>query len=204
MTAYKGIIQQTGVEVVIKKYQKIEINKLLINQEVNAMKRLNHPSINKYQDYFQTQFLYFIIYPYFSGKPILIFLKENPQQRKLSFLKSIIKKLLQVVRYLHEQGVCHRGLDDSKIIFNGKQMLLTGFTNALTMDTASFKKHKGYPNAPTTLKTQYFPPELQNKFSNEKLDIWCVGVLGYVMVTGEFPFDEDDKVGGLKYSEFKI
>lgn len=71
-------------------------------------------------------------------------------------------------------------------------MLLTGFTNALRMDNIRYTKNKGFISAPSTLKIHYHPPELHEVLSNEKIDIWCVGILVFLAITGEYPFELDD------------
>lgn len=54
---------------------------------------------------------------------------------------------------MHSKNIVHRGIDDSKIIFDGNQVMLTGFTNALSKDNENYVKRGGFLNAPTTLKT---------------------------------------------------
>lgn len=42
------------------------------------------------------------------------------------------------------------------------------------------------------MKTVYWPPELNNINNDHKVDIWCVGILVYIMITGKYPFEFDE------------
>lgn len=109
---------------------------------------------------------------------------------------------------MHSKKIVHRGIDDSKVIFDGNQILLTGFTNALSMDNSNFVKRGGFLYAPTTLKLLFQPPEMSKELSDEKIDVWCVGVLAFLMITGSYPFNFDenynDEINYKDYQKIKL
>ena len=35
-------------------------------------------------------------------------------------------------------------------------------------------------------------PEFQEHWTDEKVDVWSIGVLTFLMITGEYPFDLDE------------
>lgn len=71
------------------------------------------------------------------------------------------------------------------------------------MDTSIFKKHKGFYRVPTTLSSNFWPPELHGDLSDEKLDIWCLGVLSFLMITGKYPFPKDEIYEDLNYQNYQ-
>lgn len=82
--------------------------------------------------------------------------------------------------------------------------MLTGFTNAQFTNTESYSKNEGVKNTTSTLKLLYYPPELVNMFSNEKIDVWCIGVLAYLMISGDYPFILSEQyMNTLNYETFK-
>lgn len=52
MSAYLAQIQDTNTKVVIKKLSKIQVNQRLLNQEISALKHLDHPNIGNFIDFF--------------------------------------------------------------------------------------------------------------------------------------------------------
>lgn len=69
--------------------------------------------------------------------------------------------------------------------------MLMGFTSSVSTQSKVFQKKGAIFNYPTALKYNYWPPELKDNFNNQKIDVWCLGVLLYLMITGHYPFEVD-------------
>jgi calcium-dependent protein kinase len=99
----------------------------------------------------------------------------------------VVKTILEVVQFCHESGVAHRDLKpenflfvDSKFIEEGGQLksIDFGFSTEFKSDTLMTEiLGSSYYVAPEVLKGKY----------NEKCDIWSVGVIAYILLTGQPP-----------------
>lgn len=100
----------------------------------------------------------------------------------------ITQMLLEAVFYLHLNGIIHRDLKPENILFyhpgHDSKILITDFGFA--------KVQSGHHNdyATTWCGTpEYIAPELLQKTPYDcKVDIWAIGVLVYVMLSGHLPF----------------
>ena len=81
-------------------------------------------------DFFKTKHHYYIIYPFFEGRPILDYFISNPDQKTMGKIKSIIFTLVKVISFMHERGYCHRTLSVDKLIYDGKTLIITGLANS--------------------------------------------------------------------------
>ncbi|KAJ1085738.1 hypothetical protein NDU88_005863 [Pleurodeles waltl] len=107
--------------------------------------------------------------------------------------RAIFAQIISAVRYLHEHHVVHRDLKcENVLLTEDHQVKLTDFGFG--------RKSQGYPDLCTTYcgSAAYAPPEvlLGIPYDPKKYDIWSLGVILYVMVTGCMPFD-DSNIGRL-------
>jgi serine/threonine protein kinase len=102
-------------------------------------------------------------------------------------VKKSIFQLISVLEYLHDKKhVCHRDIKRTNILSdkNGNIRLI------------DFGLSRYYEQNMKTIcgSTQYMAPEvLQGNPYSQQCDIWSVGILIYVMVTGEHPFNSNSK-----------
>jgi len=108
----------------------------------------------------------------------------------------IFLQLVDALWYIHEKKIVHRDLKPENILVdrsspNHPQVKITDFG-------ASKFSNDGYSVSQTRVGTeQYWAPEVQDarkskKSYNEKVDLWSLGVVLYVMLTGGYPFYDED------------
>lgn len=93
-------------------------NKQLLNieNEINIMKHLNHPSILKMYDFFNSKHFCYIILEYCNGGEIfnkiieLTYFSEN-------LSRFIFLQLLSSIKYLHEHNIVHRDIKPENLFF---------------------------------------------------------------------------------------
>ncbi|XP_005999489.1 testis-specific serine/threonine-protein kinase 6 [Latimeria chalumnae] len=103
--------------------------------------------------------------------------------------KEMFIQIVSAVKYLHEHNIVHRDLKcENVLLTDEKQVKLTDFGFG--------RKAHGYPELSTTYcgSAAYAPPEvlLGVPYDPKKYDIWSMGVILYVMVTGCMPFDDSN------------
>ncbi|CDW53561.1 serine:threonine protein kinase D3 [Trichuris trichiura] len=104
----------------------------------------------------------------------------------------LIYQILVALNYLHAQNVVHCDLKPENILLvsdsDFPQMKLCDFGFARIIGERSFRRSiVGTP--------AYLAPEvLHNKGFNRSLDMWSVGVITYVALSGTFPFNEEEDI----------
>ncbi|CAH6720244.1 putative calcium/calmodulin-dependent protein kinase type II [[Candida] jaroonii] len=87
-----------------------------IENEINIMKHLNHPSILKMYDYYNSKHFCYIILEYCDGGEIfnkiieLTYFSEN-------LSRFIFLQLLSSIKYLHEHNIVHRDIKPENLFF---------------------------------------------------------------------------------------
>jgi serine/threonine protein kinase len=120
---------------------------------------------------------------YISGIPLSSYLKGQPGSCIIERdAKKIFQPLVDSVRYLHSINVSHRDIKLENVLLDGRllpKLIDFGFA------TCIFDKAKIFCGTPS-----YMSPEivLKTEYRGEPADVWALGVLLYVMLTGIFPF----------------
>lgn len=95
----------------------------------------------------------------------------------------LLRQILSAVYYMHKRGVCHRDLKPENMLYDNESGLLkvTDFGTATHFKPGQkFSALVGTP--------YYVAPEVVNGSYDEKSDIWSVGVILYVILSGAPPF----------------
>jgi calcium-dependent protein kinase len=102
--------------------------------------------------------------------------------------RGYMRKLLGACHHMHSQGVVHRDIKPENIMLDA-----TGEIKLI--DFGLSKKQKdGKKMLKTVLGTPYYmaPEVLDGKYDN-KCDIWALGVLLYVFMSGYLPFQGENR-----------
>ena len=97
-------------------------------------------------------------------------------------MAKIISELLSALNHSHEQGIAHRDIKPENIMWgDDDEVRLVDFGLAFEVKKKS-QKHLGTPF--------FMPPEviLEQPYSTT-CDIWSLGCVLYMLVTGELPFN---------------
>eukprot|EP00571_Detonula_confervacea_P004744 CAMPEP_0172313412 /NCGR_PEP_ID=MMETSP1058-20130122/20156_1 /TAXON_ID=83371 /ORGANISM="Detonula confervacea, Strain CCMP 353" /LENGTH=416 /DNA_ID=CAMNT_0013027057 /DNA_START=19 /DNA_END=1266 /DNA_ORIENTATION=- len=115
----------------------------------------------------------------------------------------IIHSLLSAVSYLHSNDIIHRDLKPENILFNDESSSIKLIDFGLSIRHNS--KHS--PPLSNIVGTSYYmAPELLEGSYDRSCDLWSIGVIAYVLLSGRPPFNgnSDDvifkkiKRGGFK------
>lgn len=96
----------------------------------------------------------------------------------------IIKQLLSAVSYCHKKNVCHRDLKPENILLDSKQGDIIKL-----IDFGTSQVFQSDMKMEMVLGTAYYiaPEVLTGKYT-EKCDLWSIGVILYILLSGEPPF----------------
>lgn len=90
--------------------------------------------------------------------------------------------MLSFLKYLHGKGIIYRDLKLENIIYNGYEVKIMDFSLA--------KKIKKSQKLSEGVGIPYYvsPEMIKNKYGL-KSDIWSLGVIIYMLLTGKAPFN---------------
>ena len=99
-------------------------------------------------------------------------------------VKKIFFQILLAVAYLHDIGVCHRDIKPDNFIFAKK-----GDQSIIKMIDFGLSKQYRKNELTTLVGTPYYvAPELFKESYSYKCDLWSIGVMLFVMLSGKPPF----------------
>lgn len=156
--------------------------KTALDREINVQKTLKHDHIVKLYTAFKMNDFLYIILEYVEKGTLFDFI----QARTLSEndIITIFYQVTSAINYLHKQKLLHRDIKPENILMKNKgHSLLCDFG-------FSAPYGKGVVRQTMCGTTEYLPPEIIGREDqNEKVDIWCLGVLLYEMTHNKTPFE---------------
>ena len=156
----------------------------LIKNEVNILSNLDHPNIVKYFGVYEDDYYIHILMEYLKGYDLykIIALKKYTGFDEKDICE-IIYQLLQALSFIHNQNIIHRDIKPENILFASKKdystLKLIDFGLSAYMD-----KSKSIVGTP-----YYMAPEMTEGHSYPQSDIWSLGVIVYLSLTGKYPFE---------------
>ena len=202
----KEIIGVGGMAVVYKAYDNIDDRivaikilkqELLENEEFRrrfkneskAIAVLSHPNIVKVYDVSFGDRLQYIVMEYIEG----ITLKEYIEQQGYINWKDAVHFLTQILRALqhaHDKGIIHRDIKPQNIM-----LLSNGTIKVTDFGIARFSRGDTKTLTESAIgSVHYISPEQAGEVTDDKADIYSVGVVLYEMLTGQLPFQSDSAV----------
>ena len=208
-TVYSVVNNQTGIYAAMKKIEKLkenEIDDLEIKNEINILKKLDHPNIVKIYEFYDTLSDFYIVTEYCKKGELYGYIKNYYSENQLAVL---FYQVFSGLSYLHEKHILHRDLKLENIMIseieediNTKEKYF--WIKIIDFGTAKiFKKNK---NEKAVVGSSYYiAPEVLKQKYNEKCDTWSVGVILYMLICGRAPFDgknDDEIIESIKIGEY--
>ena len=158
--------------------------------ESKAIAVLSHPNIVKVFDVSFGDRIQYIVEEYIDG----ITLKEYLDQQKRIKWKEAIHFTVQILRALqhaHEKGIVHRDIKPQNIM-----LLQDGTIKVTDFGIARFSRSETRTMTDRAIGSVHYiaPEQARGDITDEKTDIYSVGVMLYEMLTGQLPFEADNAV----------
>ena len=189
--AYDNIDDRpVAVKILKEEYLANEEFRRRFKNESKAIAMLSHPNIVKVYDVSYGDRLQYIVMEYVEG----ITLKEYIEQRRVIPWKEAVHFLTQILRALqhaHDRGVVHRDIKPQNIM-----LLHSGNIKVTDFGIARFSRSETRTMGENAIGSVHYisPEQARGDFTDEKTDIYSVGVVLYEMLTGELPFQSDSTV----------
>ena len=209
-TVWKVKNIQTNLFRAMKKIPKLRNNMNNINEiinEIEILKHLDHPNIVKIFEFFIEADGYYIITEYcHEGELFKLIKTKGFFSEKIA--ANIMYQIFQAMYYCHvSNNIIHRDLKPENIMIESIDYE-TGFYNIKIIDFGTAKiREKDKRENKVLGSCFYIAPEVLNKKYNEKCDIWSCGVILYILLCGNVPFngrDERDISQKIKSGKFDL
>lgn len=166
--------------------------------ESKAIALLSHPNIVKIYDVGFTDKVQFIVMEYVDG----ITLTDYIEQQGVLKWRDAVHFTVQVLRALqhaHDRGIVHRDVKSSNVM-----LLRDGTIKVMDFGIARFNRENNKTMSEKTIGSVHYisPEQARGDITDERSDIYSVGVALYEMLTGRKPFDGDTPVAiALKHMQ---
>lgn len=173
--------RQYAIKVLSKKMLKDE--KLAdLKAEINIMASLDHPNIVRIVEYFESKYSIYLILELLSGGELLDRLYE---QKDFHYSEKIacrhIHTIINAINHCHRHNIAHRDLKLENFLFESRsddaQLKLIDFgLSQYFQPEQIMHKAVGTP--------YYVAPEVMEGSYTAKCDIWSLGVITYMLLSG--------------------
>nr|XP_033803021.1 striated muscle preferentially expressed protein kinase isoform X2 [Geotrypetes seraphini] len=181
-------------------------NKLCVLQEYEILKSLHHERIMALHEAYITPRYLVLISENCTGKEILYSLIDRFRYSEDDVVNYILQ-ILQGIEYLHENHVLHLDIKPDNIIISYMNTV-----KIIDFGSAQSFNHSARKQLDRRVGTlEYMSPEMvKGDPIGAAADIWSIGVLTYIMLSGRSPFSEldpletENKIQSGHYDIFKL
>lgn len=163
-------------------------------REALALSALNHPNLATVYEVGEAGGLHFIAMEFVEGQTLRSMIRDG---LKLKNSLSIAGQVAEALSAAHRQGIIHRDIKPDNIMVrsDGYVKLLDFGLAKLTEARALQEAEVEHTQAGAAIGTLAYmsPEQAAGETTDQRTDIWSLGVVLYEMVTGRKPFDGGDR-----------
>ena len=190
LVSHKITKAQYAIKAIDKRDKSNQNEKPYFRREIEVMYKIHHPNVVKLFGHFEdNNYCYFIMEYIEKGNIYNLIPHDGKKKLNTKIVASLIKDVISAVYYLHHMKpiIIHRDIKPENVLLGeGLVSKLTdfGWSNYMQED----EKRKTVCGTPI-----YLAPEIiKEERHDEKVDIWCIGVLLFELITGNVPFQGND------------
>ena len=171
--------------------------------EINILRGLDHPNVVKIYEYFEDAKRFYIVTQFIEGGELFdeIIKRGSFTERDAAVL---LRMLLGCIAYCHSKYIVHRDLKPENVMLEGNkefdQIKVIDFGTAQVFDPSkTLKEQIGTP--------YYIAPEVLKKRYGKECDLWSLGVITYILLSGIPPFNgvtDAEIMGAIKKGKFNF
>jgi len=155
-----------------------------LREEIYSMSRLDHPNIVRLEEVYESHTEIYLVQELCGGETLferLVKQKAIPEKECIR----LVEEMLSAVRYLHSKGIIHRDLKLENFVFstNSDDSEVKMIDFGLSKHFENGELHHDAVGTPYTVA-----PEVIRGSYDERCDVWAIGVMAYLLLSGEPPF----------------
>ncbi|XP_063623470.1 SNF-related serine/threonine-protein kinase [Cydia splendana] len=180
----------TGEKVAVKVIDKSKLDDVSTShlfQEVHCMKLVQHPNVVRLYEVINTQTKLYLILELGDGGDLYDYIMRHESGLSESLARNYFRQIVRAISYCHRLHVVHRDLKPENVVFFERLGVVKltdfGFSN---------KFCPGQKLETSCGSLAYSAPEilLGDSYDAPAVDVWSLGVILYMLVCGQAPFQE--------------
>lgn len=166
----------------LEKKQQYDLEQVV--QEVESLYKLDHPNIVKYFETYNDAKYIYLVMEYVTGQQLF---EKICSDENFAFCEQQARKYMQqilsAVKHCHVHGIVHRDLKPENI-------LVTPANNIRIIDFGLSRKGSSESEPGQIAGTPFYiaPEIIDQKPYGTKADMWSIGIVLYVLLSGYMPF----------------
>ena len=190
LCTHKATKVQYAIKAIDKRNKSNIEEKPYFRREVEVMYKIHHPNVVKLYGHFEDNNYCYFIMEYISKGNVYSLISQDKKKRiNAQIVASLMKDVISAVYFLHNMHppIIHRDIKPENVLLaEGMVAKLTdfGWSNYMQED----EQRKTVCGTPI-----YLAPEIiKEQAHDEHVDVWCIGVLLFELITGNVPFQGND------------
>ncbi|XP_054286408.1 SNF-related serine/threonine-protein kinase-like [Macrosteles quadrilineatus] len=180
----------TGEKVAVKVIDKTKLDDVSrdhLFQEVRCMKLVQHPNVVRLYEVIDTQTKLYLILELGDGGDLYDYIMRHEAGLSEGVAREYFRQIVRAISYCHKLHVVHRDLKPENVVFFERVGVVKltdfGFSNRFC---------PGQKLETSCGSLAYSAPEilLGDSYDAPAVDVWSLGVILYMLVCGQAPFQE--------------
>jgi len=184
------IHKQTKIQYALKTLDKTKVkdatNLNSLKNEIRIMALLGHPNIVRLHEYFESPDKIYLVMELCGGGELLEHLnRQHLHKYPEKTACKLVRSVLGAIRYCHEHNIVHRDLKLENFLFENRN----SDAELKLIDFGLSQHFQPTEVLRTPVGTPYYvAPEVLSGAYDSKCDIWSIGVIAYMLLSGSPPF----------------
>ena len=203
---YLGVHRQTGEKVAVKKISQRMTSHSSFQNETGALLQIRsvggHPHICGMHENFEEDGYYYLVLDLIAGGEMFEHLINQGPYSEADAAR-LVREVASAINFLHGLGIVHGDLKPENLMLSSKEQAkavikVVDFGCARSENLDDIKEDEGTGGVKTANTPAYSAPEIlaaakdpdaPHKPIEPSFDMWAMGVILYIMLTGVHPFD---------------
>ena len=157
--------------------------------------KLNHKNIVRVIEFLEEEASLHLVTEFTEGRKLKEMIGKKVGPIPLNKAVHLIIQILEGIKFAHQQGVVHQGLNPSKIFVTEEGIIkiadfgFARYEGLLRLNKGEKKREALFYKSPENLRGEPV---------TEQFDIYSAGIILYEMLAGELPFDQSGKLNDFK------
>lgn len=171
----------------VKSFRKRNLSadaKMELRGEVEVYLKLDHPHVARLEDVYETERDLHLVMELMSGGELYARLAKRRQYSEADAAQTC-RQMLLAVAYLHGHNIVHRDLKLENFLYERQD---TEHLKLIDFGFAKYHERGSGKMSRSCGSLHYIAPEVLKHSYDEKADMWSLGVIVYMLLTGNPPF----------------